>query len=131
MSTLAKTLAVIVAMASLASAQENGAKSDIVGPAGEAAYAKLMGNRAGEEREFEIAPGVRMTFCWCPAGEFVMGSSPSEEGRESREDQAKVTVSKGFWISRCSDWTGDYPEGAVSDPTGPKEDYSRMIRGGA
>jgi formylglycine-generating enzyme required for sulfatase activity len=31
----------------------------------------------------------------------------------------------------CSDWAGDYPEGAVSDPSGPKEGYSRMIRGGA
>jgi len=31
----------------------------------------------------------------------------------------------------CSDWAGDYPEGSVSDPTGPKEGYSRMIRGGA
>ena len=31
----------------------------------------------------------------------------------------------------CSDWAGDYPEGAVSDPTGPKEGSSRMIRGGA
>ena len=29
-----------------------------------------------------------------------MGSPPSEEGRESREDQAKVTLSKGFWISK-------------------------------
>ncbi len=31
----------------------------------------------------------------------------------------------------CSDWAGDYPEGAVSDPTGPKEGDSRMIRGGS
>ena len=31
----------------------------------------------------------------------------------------------------CSDWAGDYPEGAVSDPTGPKEGSTRMIRGGA
>ncbi len=31
----------------------------------------------------------------------------------------------------CSDWAGDYPEGLVSDPTGPKEGFSRMIRGGA
>lgn len=30
----------------------------------------------------------------------------------------------------CSDWAGDYPEDAVSDPTGPKEGYSRIIRGG-
>jgi len=31
----------------------------------------------------------------------------------------------------CNDWAGDYPEDAVSDPTGPNEGYSRMIRGGA
>ena len=31
----------------------------------------------------------------------------------------------------CSDWAGDYPEAAVSDPTGPTEGYSRMIRGGS
>ena len=31
----------------------------------------------------------------------------------------------------CSDWAADYPEGAVSDPAGPEEGFSRMIRGGA
>jgi len=100
MRTLAKTLALIVAIASIAPAQEEAAKPDIVDTSGAEAYAKLKGNSAGEEREFEIAPGVKMTFGWCPAGEFVMGSPPSEEGRESREDQAKVTLSKGFWISK-------------------------------
>jgi hypothetical protein len=30
----------------------------------------------------------------------------------------------------CSDWMGDYPEGAVSDPTGPKEGEVRILRGG-
>lgn len=68
--------------------------------AGEA-YATFKGSRAGEEREFEIAPGVGMIFCWCPAGEFVMGSPRTEVGRDGRdEDQARVTLSKGFWISR-------------------------------
>ena len=52
MRTLVKTLAVIVAMASLATAQEEAAKPVIV----DTAYAKLKGNRAGDEREFEIAP---------------------------------------------------------------------------
>ena len=100
MRTLAKTLAVIVAMTGLATAQEKATKPDIVDSAGEGTYAQLKGNRPGEEREFEIAPGVMMTFSWCPPGEFMMGSPPSEEGRESREDQAKVTLSKGFWISK-------------------------------
>ena len=60
----------------------------------------LVGSRAGEEREFEIAPGVKMTFCWCPAGEFVMGSPADELGHESREKQVKVTLSKGFWLAK-------------------------------
>lgn len=81
-------------------AQRKEANPDTVDAAGAEAYAKLKGNRAGEEREFEIAPGMKMTFCWCPAGEFMMGSPPSEKARESREDQVKVTLSKGFWISR-------------------------------
>jgi len=104
MKTLGKTLAAIVAMLVLATAEENAARSDDVETAVAAtqeAYAKLKGNRAGEEREFEIAPGVKMTFSWCPAGEFLMGSPKSEEGRDSRdEDQVKVTLSKGFWISQ-------------------------------
>jgi formylglycine-generating enzyme required for sulfatase activity len=31
----------------------------------------------------------------------------------------------------CSDWYGDYPKGAVSDPSGPKVGSIRVIRGGS
>ena len=31
----------------------------------------------------------------------------------------------------CSDWYGDYPKGAVSDSTGPKEGSYRVYRGGS
>ena len=102
MRSLAITLACIATMASLATAQDTSSQSgvvDAVVAAEKSASATLEGNRAGEERVFEIAPGVEMTFCWCPPGEFLMGSPPSEKGRENREDQAKVTLSKGFWIS--------------------------------
>ncbi len=91
-----KAIAFIIAMAGLATAQEKVARPDII----ERAYETLKGSRAGEEREFEITHGVKITFSWCPPGEFMMGSPPSEEGRENREDQAKVTLSKGFWISK-------------------------------
>jgi formylglycine-generating enzyme required for sulfatase activity len=30
----------------------------------------------------------------------------------------------------CSDWHGEYPEGAVSDPTGSREASHRVVRGG-
>jgi formylglycine-generating enzyme required for sulfatase activity len=31
----------------------------------------------------------------------------------------------------CSDWIGEYPQGAVSDPTGPREGSLRVLRGGS
>ena len=87
-------------MAGVATAQEKAAETNTAIAANDEVHANLRGSRAGEEREFEIAPGVKMTFCWCPAGEFMMGSPPSEEGRENKEDQAKVTLKKGFWTSK-------------------------------
>ena len=47
--------------------------------------AACMGIQAGLERDWEIAPGVKMTFCWCPPGEFLMGSPETEEGRYDDE----------------------------------------------
>jgi formylglycine-generating enzyme required for sulfatase activity/serine/threonine protein kinase len=58
------------------------------------------GTKAGEERDFEISPGVKMTFCWCPPGGFMMGSPFTEEGRDNNEDQVSVTISKGFWMGK-------------------------------
>jgi formylglycine-generating enzyme required for sulfatase activity len=31
----------------------------------------------------------------------------------------------------CSDWYGDYPNGAVSDPVGPRKGSVRVLRGGS
>lgn len=64
------------------------------------AYATFLGNRAGEERDYEIAPGMKMTFCWCPEGEFSMGSPESEEFRKDDEYQVKVTFRRGFWMAK-------------------------------
>ena len=59
----------------------------------EAPYEKFKKeNRAGEEKSLEIAPGIEMTFCWCPAGKFTMGSPESE--------QVEATLSKGFWMAK-------------------------------
>jgi formylglycine-generating enzyme required for sulfatase activity len=58
------------------------------------------GSRAGEEKVVTIAPGVSMTFCWCPAGDFVMGSPKAEEGRQANEDLVKVRINKGFWMGK-------------------------------
>ena len=60
----------------------------------------FIGMRAGEERDWEIAPGVKMTFCWCPPGEFMMGSPETEKDRFDDEDQVHVTLTKGFWMAK-------------------------------
>ena len=64
------------------------------------AASSFMGSRAGEERDWEIAPGVKMTFCWCPPGEFLMGSPETEEGRFDGENQVLITLTKGFWMAK-------------------------------
>ena len=42
-------------------------------PAGPPSF---VGSKAGDERE---VAGIRL--CWCPAGQFLMGSPPSEPDR--------------------------------------------------
>lgn len=70
---------------------------------------EIIGKRAGEERDWEIAPGVKMTFCWCPPGEFLMGSSDTESGHWDHEKQVHVTLTKGFWMAKMqvtqNQWT--------------------------
>jgi formylglycine-generating enzyme required for sulfatase activity len=61
---------------------------------------KMEGGKAGEERDFEIAPGVKITMCWIPPGEFLMGSPTAELGREDDEVQHRVRITKGFWLAK-------------------------------
>jgi len=64
----------------------------------QAVYEKLRGSKAGEEKSFEIAPGVKMTFCWCPAGDFTMGSLESEEVSWPHEfGHGMAKLSYGAW----------------------------------
>ena len=75
------------------------------------AEASMDGVAAGQERTIE---GIRL--CWCPAGEFLMGSPPGESGRRADEAQVKVTLTRGFWMGRFEvtqgQWkriTGSFP----------------------
>lgn len=55
------------------------------------------GTRAGEQCD---ANGLRMTFCWCPAGTFLMGSPHDEPGRRSGEETVMVRLTQGFWMGK-------------------------------
>jgi sulfatase modifying factor 1 len=43
---------------------------------------------------------ARIRLCWCPAGTFMMGSPLDEPERRPGEDQVRVTLTKGFWMSK-------------------------------
>ena len=42
--------------------------------------------------------GVDYTFCWCPAGKFLMGSPAIEKDRDYDEHQHEVKLTRGFWM---------------------------------
>ena len=56
--------------------------------------------KPGEEREFELVNGVRMKFCWCPPGDFMMGSPTTEDPRDNDEVQHRVKLTQGFWMGK-------------------------------
>jgi formylglycine-generating enzyme required for sulfatase activity/serine/threonine protein kinase len=56
--------------------------------------------KAGEERDFEIAPNVKIKMCWIPPGEFMMGSPAGESGRQDDETQHRVKITQGFWLAK-------------------------------
>jgi sulfatase modifying factor 1 len=60
----------------------------------------VIDRRAGDEWEFEIAPGVKMVMCWIPAGEFLMGSPEDEVDRYDHETQHLVKITQGFWLAK-------------------------------
>lgn len=66
--------------------------------------ARFEGQEAGERRELVTA----MNFRWCPPGKFVMGSPPSEPGRNSFEAQQEEVISTGFWIKETEVTQGQW-----------------------
>jgi formylglycine-generating enzyme required for sulfatase activity len=61
------------------------------------------GEKAGDEREIA---GIKL--CWCPPGEFLMGSPRSEPERRPGEDQVEVRLTRGFWIGKYEATQGQW-----------------------
>jgi sulfatase modifying factor 1 len=81
--------------------------------------ADVRGRSAGEER---IVDGVRL--CWCPPGEFLMGSPPNEPGRRADEAQVRVTLSRGFWTAKFETTQGEWTRVMGALPArGPSEEF--------
>jgi len=55
----------------------------------------FVGSKAGDECVI-----ADITLCWCPAGNFRMGSPPDEPERRPGEDQVDVILTTGFWMGK-------------------------------
>jgi formylglycine-generating enzyme required for sulfatase activity len=55
---------------------------------------------AGQVMSVKLPGGVVMKFCYCPPGNFKMGSPPNEKYRRGNEDQVGVKLSKGYWLAQ-------------------------------
>jgi len=58
-------------------------------------------------------PGDKTTvgglpLCWCPPGQFIMGSPRDELERRPGEDQVEVTLTKGFWMAKFEATQGEW-----------------------
>src|SRR5262245_51020450 len=73
--------------------------------AGGEEVASFAGTKAGQEWSDN---GLKMKFCWCPAGRFTMGSPKEEKDRHDGEDQVPVTISRGFWLGKYETTQGEW-----------------------
>ena len=68
--------------------------------AGDTGVAEVDHSRkGGDEVSFEIADGMKMTFCWIPKGKATLGSPVTEKGRELDETEHEFAT-EGFWLAK-------------------------------
>ncbi len=94
--------------------------ADPMPPTGDMARGQL---KPGEKREFTIAPGVKMVFCWIPSGTEQLGSPQTEQDyltktfldgkRPDWLDTENETArgrypSKGFWLGKYEVTQGEW-----------------------
>lgn len=65
----------------------------------------LLSEVSSTRKEIEVAPGVKMTFVYVPAGEFVMGSY---QGSKNNMPAFKTKVDRGFWMGEAEVTNAQY-----------------------
>ena len=56
--------------------------------------------------------GLNMEFCWCPPGNFTMGTPKGETKPyvPRGEEQVDVTISRGFWLGKYELTRGEWQQ---------------------
>jgi formylglycine-generating enzyme required for sulfatase activity len=71
------------------------------------------GGQPGEVRELT---NLKIKFCWCPPGDFQMGSPETAPNHQLNETQYKVTLSRGFWMQQTELTQDQYQQLMGSNP---------------
>ncbi len=71
-----------------------------------------------------------MEFVWIPPGEYMRGGETHPVGHKRPSPAGLYDIYGNVW-EWCSDRFGDYPEGVVTDPTGPDSGSHRVHLGGS
>ena len=75
----------------------------------------IVGNTPGQERDDNA---MKMKFCWCPPGKFMMGSPEGELNREgARELQVEVELPQGLWMGKYEVTQAEYQKVMDSNPS--------------
>lgn len=63
-------------------------------------YPSIPVGEGVEEGQIREMTALKIKFCWCPAGSFLMGSPNESRGHLINEAQYEAVFSKGFWIQQ-------------------------------
>jgi len=72
--------------------------------------------KPGDVREFEIATGVKMKFCWIPPGHATLGSPASEKDRDIDKAEHEYK-SKGYWLGKYPVTQGEWQAVMGNNPS--------------
>ena len=76
----------------------------------------LSGRKGGDEVSFEIADGVKMLFCWIPAGKATLGSPMTEKDRGFTESEHEFATD-GFWLAKTECTQNEWESVMGSNPS--------------
>ena len=62
--------------------------------------AEIGAGRVGATLALPLQGKAMISFSYCPAGSFTMGSLATEDGRSNDENQVRVKLTKGFWMAK-------------------------------
>ena len=77
----------------------------------------LDNGAVGDSRKFDLGGGETLLMKYVPGGTFMMGSPPTEEGREENENQVSVTLSSHYWLGETEVTQGQWEAVMGTNPS--------------